>query len=215
MRLIRRLQAGMSLVDAACMCVRDSMTTQHHTTTKGALSVSTKTALLVIDAQVGLLDEAYRHDEVVARIADLIAKARATGAPIIYVQHDGDDDGRLAAGSPGWRIHPAILPQDGDPVVRKRSSDAFYETSLQRELQAREIGRLVIAGMKTEMCVDTTSRRAVSVGYDVTLATDAHTTTDNDVLPAARIVAHHNATLDDFGNDDHVVTIEETRSITL
>ena len=47
--------------------------------------MSTHTALLVIDAQVGLLDEAYRRDEVVARITDLTAKARTSGTPIIYV----------------------------------------------------------------------------------------------------------------------------------
>ncbi len=59
--------------------------TTHHHRAKEYLSVSTQTALLVIDAQVGLLDEAYRRDEVVARIADLTAKARTSGTPIIYV----------------------------------------------------------------------------------------------------------------------------------
>jgi len=72
------------------------------------LSVSTHTALLVIDAQVGLLDMAHHRDDVVARIADLIAKARAAGAPIIYVQPDSDEAGDLLEiGSPG-RSTPAL-----------------------------------------------------------------------------------------------------------
>jgi len=178
--------------------------------------VSTRTALLVIDAQVGLLDQAYRRDEVVARIADLIAKARTAGAPVIYVQHDSDEAGDLIAiGTPGWRIHPALAPQGADLVVHKRSSDSFYETSLQRELDARGVTRLIVTGMKTEMCVDTTSRRAVSLGYDVTLVTDAHTTTDTDTLPAAHMIAYHNEILDDFGNDDHVVTATQAQAIAL
>jgi len=178
--------------------------------------VSTQTALLIIDAQVGLLDEAYRRDDVVARIAGLIAKARTSGLPVIYVQHETDEAGDpLAIGSPGWHIHPALAPWRTDLVVHKRSSDSFYETPLQQELDARHVRHLVVTGMKTEMCVDTTSRRAVSLGYDVTLVADAHTTTDTRTLPAARMVAYHNEILDDFGNDDHVVTAKEAQAIRL
>lgn len=178
--------------------------------------MSTHTALLVIDAQVGLLDMAHRRDDVVARITDLIAKARAAGAPIIYVQHDSDEAGDLLEiGSPGWQIHPALVPTGADLIVHKRASDAFYETSLQQELHARRITRLIISGMKTEMCVDTTSRVAVSRGYDVTLVADAHTTTDTATLPAAHMIAYHNEILDDFGNDDHVVTTKDAGAIAL
>ncbi len=99
--------------------------------------------------------------------------------------------------------------------MHKRASDAFYETPLQRELDARQVTHLIVTGMKTEMCVDTTSRRAVSLGYDVTLATDAHTTTDTDTLPADRMIAYHNEILDDFGNDDHVVTAKKAQAIAL
>jgi len=180
------------------------------------VSTPTTTALLVIDAQVGLLDRAYRRDEVVARLAALIAKARATGAPVIYVQHDSDEAGDLLeVGSPGWGIHPALAPRDTEPVVHKRSSDSFYRTVLRQELDARRVTRLIIGGMKTEMCVDTTSRRAVSLGYDVTLVADAHTTTNTGTLPASQMIAYHNEILDDFGNDDHVVTTAEARAIAL
>jgi hypothetical protein len=55
----------------------------------------------------------------------------------------------------------------------------------------------------------------VSLGYDVTLATDAHTTTDTDTLPADRMIAYHNEILDDFGNDDHVVTAKKAQAIAL
>lgn len=55
--------------------------------------------------------------------------------------------------------------------------------------------RLVVCGFQSEFCVDTTTRRALALGYPVTLVADGHSTTDNGVLSAAQISAHHNATL--------------------
>ncbi len=176
--------------------------------------MSTQTALLVIDVQVGLITgPAYRGPEVLANIADLLARARVAGTPVIYVQHDGDAGGQMEPGAPGWQIHPTIAPESGEPIIRKRASDAFYQTNLQAELEALHIQHLIITGCRTEMCVDTTSRAAISRGYDVTLVSDAHSTSDNEVLSAEQIVAHHNMTLDDFGTDEHVVVIKQTKDV--
>jgi nicotinamidase-related amidase len=179
--------------------------------------VTTNTALLVIDVQVGLVEgpePAYRGEALLANVNDLLSKARRAGVPVIYIQHDGDAGGRLAAGTAGWAIHPAIAPAEGELVIRKRASDSFYQTPLQHELAARAIGHLVVSGMRTEMCVDTTSRRAISLGYDVTLAADAHATVDSEVLPAAQIIAHHNYTLDGFGTDEHEIALKNSAEIT-
>lgn len=178
--------------------------------------MSSNTALLVIDVQVGLVEgsePAYRGDELLSNINRLLSGARSAGVPVIYIQHDGGIGGQLEPGTAGWAIHPAIAPGAGDLVIRKRASDSFYETALQRELATRDIKRLVIAGMRTEMCVDTTSRRAISLGYDVTLASDAHATVDSEVLPAAQIIAHHNYTLDEFGTDEHEIAVRPTSHI--
>lgn len=179
--------------------------------------MSKETALLVIDVQVGVVDWTEPADEksrVLASINDLLRRARASSTPIIYVQHDGYEGGRLAVGSPGWEIHPAIAPADGETVIRKRASDSFHQTPLQSSLEALGIRHLIVAGCRTQYCVDTTARQATSLGYDVTLAKDAHTTTDNEALTAAQIIAHHNETLDDFGTDDHVITVKESSEIT-
>jgi nicotinamidase-related amidase len=77
----------------------------------------------------------------------------------------------------------------------------------------RGVTNLVVAGGMTEYCVDTTCRRATSLGYDVTLAGDAHLTRDNGVLTAANIIAHHNFVLDDFGAGDHVITVKPADEI--
>ena len=148
-----------------------------------------------------------------AQINNLLAKARASKLPIIYVQHDGGAGHPLEVGCDGWQIHPAIKPQQDDLIVNKRASDSFFETTLDHELQARGINHLIITGCMTEYCVDTTSRRAVSVGYDVTLASDAHTTVDNNLLTAEQIIAHHNALLDGFDAGTHAITVKPAEEV--
>ena len=172
--------------------------------------LNTDRALLVIDVQVGIIEgfHAYRGSEVVGQIDKLRTKARAANIPIIYVQHDGEAGHPLEVGTSGWQIHPEIKPLDGDSIIRKRASDSFFETSLQQELASRRVKHLVVTGCMTEYCVDTTCRRAVSLGYDVTLVSDAHTTIDNKLLTAAQIVAHHNALLDGFDAGSHAVTVK-------
>lgn len=169
------------------------------------------TALVVIDTQVEIIEAAYKGKEVVEHIGTLLAKARAAGVPVIYVQHN---DPYLKVGTPEWQIHPAIAPQEDEPVVHKQSPDSFYETTLQQELEKRGIKRIVIVGAQSNYCVDTSSRRAVSVGYDVTLVSDAHTTEDSDVLTAEQIIAHHNSTLNSFWAGEHRIQVKPTDEVT-
>src|SRR5262245_8898882 len=108
------------------------------------------TALVVIDAQVGLFESASRPAETRARIRELIERARERSTPVLYLQHDGDPGGPLAVGSPGWQVHPELRPGPQDMVIRKRSSDSFFETTLLDELHQRAVSTVVLAGMRTE-----------------------------------------------------------------
>ncbi len=175
------------------------------------------TALLVIDTQIGVIEPAYKGKEVLDNINVLLAQARASHIPVIYVQHDGPKGDGLEVGSPWWAIHPAIAPQDGELVVHKRASDSFYDTILQHELETRGIEHLVVVGGSTEMCVDTTIRRATVEGYNVTLVSDAHSTQDYDgeVLTAAQRIAQLNHVVDGFGTDTHIITVKPTSEVTL
>ena len=175
-----------------------------------------ETALLIIDVQVGIIDgfHAYRGPEVLEQINKLLSKARASNMPIIYIQHDGETGHPLEVGTEGWQIHPEIKPHEEDLIIRKSASDSFFETTLQRELEARGVKHLIVTGCMTEYCVDTTARRAISMGYDVTLVSDVHTTIDNKVLTAAQIIAHHNALLDGFDAGSHAVTVKSADEVT-
>jgi nicotinamidase-related amidase len=177
--------------------------------------VNRSSALLMVDVQIGLVElmSAEVQRSALPKIKTLLTKARASETPVIFIQHEGAAGHPLETHTEGWKICPSLQPADGEPVIRKRESDSFFGTTLQRELEKREIYHLIVAGAMTEYCVDTTCRRAVSLGYNVTLASDAHLTRDNGVLTAGNIIAHHNFVLQDFGAGDHVVKVEPTDEI--
>jgi nicotinamidase-related amidase len=163
-------------------------------------------ALLVIDMQIALVDMGYEARAVLGFIGELMGRARRAGVPVIHVQHSHSSYAPLMPGAPGWRIHPAVEPVAGELVIGKTASDAFHGTKLEDELRRLDVRHLVVTGMQTEYCVDTTCRRAISLGFDVTLVADGHTTCDG-LLPAADIIRHHNAVLPGLAHPDHHVTV--------
>lgn len=159
-------------------------------------------ALLVIDVQVGLFEtpgyDLFNEKELIETIQSLIADARSKGLPVVYIQHNGGAGSPLEKGSQGWGIHPDISPIDGEPVVEKDTPDSFSNTKLDEVLKSLNITNLIMVGLQTEYCVDTTCRRAKSQGYNLTLVGDAHSTFDTEVLTAKNIIKHHNLTLAAF-----------------
>ncbi len=149
-------------------------------------------ALLVIDAQNGVLAAADARDSVLANIAVLVARARTDGVPVIWVQHA--DDG-LPRGSEEWQLVPELSRLDGEPLVHKSYGDSFEATDLEQLLAAQAVGRLVVAGAQSDGCVRATIHGAFTRGYDVTLVTDAHSTDDRTPYggpPAGQVIAHTN-----------------------
>ncbi|QPF71866.1 cysteine hydrolase [Roseateles sp. DAIF2] len=154
-------------------------------------------ALLIIDMQRALLDpepRPYEVEAVIERINALSARARAAGAPVIFVLHEREGT-PLTRGSEGWQLQPGLRVESGDLRLHKTTPDSFNHTELQALLQQRGVQRLAICGYASEFCVDTTTRRAAALGYPVRLVADAHTTHDKPHADGAQIRAHHNATL--------------------
>lgn len=134
-----------------------------------------KTALLVIDVQQGLFQQAtpiYRAEEVLKNISILIKQAREAGVPVIYIQHSNDSG--LVMGSASWQLHPWLEPLVGEAIVHKLHGNAFEDTNLAEVLGKDNITNLVIAGLVTHGCVKATCLGALELGYRVTLAGDAH-----------------------------------------
>ena len=174
--------------------------------------MASDTALLVIDMQVGIVAHAHDKDGVIGRIAGLIAAARGAGTPVVFVQHE-EDWPTMHRGESGWQIIPALAPAEGELTICKRACDAFYDTPLREELTARGVQKLVVTGMMTDACIDTTCRRASSEGFAVVLVADAHTTEDADDQPAARTIAYHNRILAQMAQPDHPIAVRPSAAI--
>ncbi len=156
-----------------------------------------KSALLLIDIQQGMFgpqEICHRPERLLENASGLLSRARERGLPVIHVQHC-ETEGPLTHKSASWAIHPAVAPRPGETVIEKWACSAFYNTTLDAHLRAAGIGRLIVAGLQSEYCVDTACRVAQSLGYAVTLAADAHSTFDNPHLKAEALIAHENRVL--------------------
>lgn len=156
-----------------------------------------KTALLIIDVQQGLCEgegRAFESDEVIARINRVAVRVRNAGWPVVFIQHESQA-GYLEHGSREWQLADGLQAELGDLRLRKTTPDAFLNTDLDALLKAHGVCELIVCDMHSEFCVDTTTRRALALGYPVTLVADAHTSAGNAVLTPRQVIAHHNATL--------------------
>lgn len=156
-------------------------------------------ALLVIDMQTGLYDgpeKPYERQRVLDTINSLIQLARLGGVPIFAARHTGPAGSPIESGSPSWQLWPALeVDKARDTVFDKSRPSCFLDTGLAQQLAAAQVNELVIVGMKTQYCIDTTCRVAVELGFSVVLPEDGHTCMDTPALPAEAIIEHHNATL--------------------
>jgi nicotinamidase-related amidase len=139
------------------------------------LSERPHTALLLIDVQVGVVADAYARDAIVANIAGLVDRAREEGVPVVWVQHF---DENVPQGSEAWQYVPELTRRDPEPLVPKSYPDSFEDTTLEQVLAEARVGRLVVAGASTDACIRSTMHGAFVRGYDVTLVSDGHTTSD-------------------------------------
>ncbi len=170
------------------------------------------TALVIIDVQKYLFDvgpQPFERDETIARINSLSAKARHAGIPVIVIQHERENH-PLAYGTKGWELPDDLVVTESDVKVRKTAPDSFFKTNLKDLLDERGITDLTVCGFASEFCVDTTFRRAASLGYNLRLVSDAHTTHDKDHASGQLIREHHNNTLIDLGGyDGSIIALPE------
>jgi nicotinamidase-related amidase len=131
------------------------------------------TALLVIDVQEEALEGCHDAGGTVERINDLARRMAETGAPLIYIQHE--DDGELIRESPGWQLAEALERPDGSVRLAKTFRDGFEATDLQGMLEEEGVRRVVVTGVHSDFCVQTTALSAVIRGFDLVLVSDGHT----------------------------------------
>ena len=137
--------------------------------------------LIVIDAQNEYVDGKLPLPGVkpaLANIARLLAKARADGGRIVHVQHRGRAGGAFDPATKAFAIADEAAPRAGETIVEKPLPNAFAGTKLNETLASIGTKRLVLAGFMTHMCVSSTARAALDLGYQTTVAADACATRD-------------------------------------
>lgn len=136
-------------------------------------------ALVVIDIQndyfPGGAMEIVGAIAAATQAAKLLATFRQQARPIVHIQHIAARPGAtfFRANTVGAEIHHLVRPNPGEPVFQKHFPNSFRETPLLEHLRGLEISKLVIAGMMTHMCIDTTTRAAADLGFVCSLAHDA------------------------------------------
>ena len=154
-------------------------------------------AVLVIDVQRGLCEgegAAFDCNGTISRINGVTRKARAAGALAIFIQHESET-GYLAYGSSAWQFAKGLEVKSTDARIRKTTPDAFLRTELEAILRNHGVQSVIVCGMHSEFCVDTTTRRALALGFPVVLVADGHTSSGNTAISAQQVIAHHNVTL--------------------
>lgn len=142
----------------------------------------TQTALLVIDVQESFRARenwsAVNHPDIADRVNRLVHAARAAGDLVVWVLHSEPGTGGAFDPANGHvRLIDGLAPADGEPTLTKTAHNAFTTTNLQQLLTQHGIRELVISGIRTEQCCETTARVASDLGYDVVFVTEATATT--------------------------------------
>jgi nicotinamidase-related amidase len=165
-----------------------------------------KHVLLLVDIQndyfPGGAMELVGSPEAGLNASTLLRTFREQALPVIHVQHIATREGAtfFLPGTPGVAIHDSVTPQKGELVITKHFPNSFRQTGLLEQLRKRQASTLVIAGMMTHMCIDTTTRAAADLGFQCMLAHDACATRDLSfdgvTVSAAQVQAAYLAALD-------------------
>lgn len=147
-------------------------------------SVDANAALVVVDMQQGFDDDWWgattNHPGCEDNVDRLIALWQRTGRPVVVVRHDSiHPDSPLRAGSAGNALKPSVAVIEAALFVTKGVNSCFYgEPDLHGWLQTQGIEQVVLCGIQTNMCVETTARMGGNLGYRVAVALDATRTFD-------------------------------------
>ncbi|MBO0880519.1 MAG: isochorismatase family protein [Mycobacterium sp.] len=150
-----------------------------------------RAALLVIDMQEHFADIATA---IVPAVSSLVAAARDAVVPVFYTRHGHQDlavdggvlaawwDGDLSmVGDADWQFLSGITPEPNEPIIDKTRYSAFFGTQLASLLSARDVSDLVICGVVTNCCCETTARDAFMRDYNVFVAANATAATNEDL----------------------------------
>lgn len=154
-------------------------------------------AVLVYDAQVGILQSVRDRTQVVDRMLQVVDAAREVGAPVLYVRHTSLPPSHMGVGAlrtamawqrltdatqvtspfppdaPASRLAAELSPRDGEPVFDKLGMSAFVGTPLEATLRDRRLTTVILVGAVLEIGIEPTARHAADLGFLPVVVDDA------------------------------------------
>ena len=140
-----------------------------------------KTAFIIIDVQNILVETGFETEKLLEKITYLQDQARSKNIEIIYVQHMENPEAQT---SEDWQLSALLNRKPDEKVFQKRYNSMFKETGLKEYLDQQGIEQLVLCGMQTEYCVDTSVKVGFEYGYKLVIPEGALTTFDGEDIPA-------------------------------
>ena len=179
-------------------------------------SAEPRSALVVIDAQVGVLGSVWDSNRIIGNIETLVSKASTSGTPVLWIQHS---DQELKYGSDAWKLVPNFKPASADPVIHKRYNSSFADTDLELKLKQLGVKRLVLAGALTNWCLRSTAYSAMDRGYDLVIVSDGHSTENleprqGQVIAAKDIIDEFNSVMRWVSSPNVRVEVKSTGEVT-
>lgn len=145
------------------------------------------TALLIIDVQNDYfpggkmtLEKSEQAAENIRKVLDYF---RENHLPVIHIRHISTNDGAtfFLPDTDGVKINNRVLPQENEKIITKHFPNSFRETDLLNYLQSKKIKNLVITGMMTDVCVESTTRATFDFGFSNTVIGDATATRNREL----------------------------------
>ena len=143
-----------------------------------------ETAFIIIDVQNILVETGFQTEGLLEKISYLQNQAKSKNIEIIYVQHIETPEAQT---SEDWQLSVLLNRKPDEKVFQKKYNSIFKETGLKEYLDQQGIEQLVLCGMQTEYCVDTSVKVAFEYGYKLIIPEGAVTTFDGDDIPAEAI----------------------------
>jgi nicotinamidase-related amidase len=165
--------------------------------------------LIVIDVQESFRQRpiwrAVDNPAIVDRVGELVAAARAAGDLVVWVLHAEPGTGTVFDPASGHvRLLAGLAPDPGEPVLTKTSHNAFTTTNLHQQLTERGVREIVVCGIRTEQCCETTARVGCDLGFGVTFVTEATAT-----FPSPHRSAPADATVEEILADPRTLSARD------
>lgn len=169
-----------------------------------------KQALIIIDVQEAFFSDKtnpiFNENMLIENINNLIEIFRKRNELIIFVRHTEAEE--LKKESMKWQVCSKLNFKLEDNFINKATPDSFLDTDLMDILNKNKVFSIVITGLQTDYCIDSTCKSTFGRKIETVLVSDAHSTYNNAFMKANKIIAYHNQIIGKW-----FATLQETDAI--